>query len=716
MPFVQQASDTAAFSGANGAGHVYTFAGGAAATDDLIVLGVNVHNATVTTPAGYSIATSDITTPHGAYVYYKIATGGETAVTIVTSADRAVTLSYLRHLGSSGTPLDVTVKGQIVPRNLFVAASYANNTTANAVATSLDGTAWDQQTTPAFYASRNRTAYGNGTFVTVTNTAGALASPDGVRWTLASGFPYANAADIAYGAGLFVTVFDNSSTHDVATSPDGITWTAQPNALNTPGHWNSIAYGSGKFVAVGWTANPIGGNLCATSADGITWVGNGGIPWSRWTKVIYAGGQFVAITNQNTAPYNEVCATSPDGITWTSRIITQVMDYIAYGNGVYVAMGGYFVYTSPDAITWTYRSYNSPTGLGSGPVAFGAGKFIALTNPSGTANTGTYTSTDGITWTAGGSMPALATASGTFGWASVEPGLTSMVQESPVVTPAALSGFGELALLFVFNDESTSGTSPSVTWPVGYATHINTGPGSFGYGSSTAVQHFVAARTGASGTERPQITWTGGGFVNRVSMFVSFFAAPITINEAGTAALGLSTSAALSRRGGLTGTAAIGIAPTAALSKTTALDPAIRIIAVMDAILSAVKTALVSTPGGAISRPVLAPSGELVNIDDQLSVTVDRKFHVSTPVFAPDATDTGTYLVVVIVVSILRVLPDELSLTAATLIAVTDAVIIQSTTASTLAGLVDIDGFQMGTQHYGGAGSSLVVSVRLAAV
>src|SRR5712664_1257908 len=45
-----------------------------------------------------------------------------------------------------------------------------------------------------------------------------------------------------------------SDFHTVATSPDGITWTQRP--LDTLGSLGSIAFGNGRFVAVGSGGDP----------------------------------------------------------------------------------------------------------------------------------------------------------------------------------------------------------------------------------------------------------------------------------------------------------------------------------------------------------------------------------------------------------------------------------------------------------------------------
>jgi hypothetical protein len=112
MPFTQLASGSVTFSGATTPGHVYTWTGGAAAANDFIILGCNVHNGSASLPTGYSVVVSrapDAVVPQGVYCWCKVATGGETSVTIVTNADREVALSYFRYSGVAHTsPVDKT--------------------------------------------------------------------------------------------------------------------------------------------------------------------------------------------------------------------------------------------------------------------------------------------------------------------------------------------------------------------------------------------------------------------------------------------------------------------------------------------------------------------------------------------------------------------------------------------------------------------------------
>ena len=97
-------SGSAGFANGN-TGHVYSFPGTAAVAGDLLTVSVS-SDTTVSTPSGWSVATSDVNAI-GAYLFYKVAAGGEPSVTITTSGNFPTAIGYLRYSGAAGTPLDV---------------------------------------------------------------------------------------------------------------------------------------------------------------------------------------------------------------------------------------------------------------------------------------------------------------------------------------------------------------------------------------------------------------------------------------------------------------------------------------------------------------------------------------------------------------------------------------------------------------------------------
>jgi hypothetical protein len=111
---------------------------------------------------------------------------------------------------------------------------------------------------------------------------------------------------------LWVAV-GQGTTHNIATSPDGITWTGLGTSIFGAGNrGQSVAWNGALWVAVGSGTNTIG-----YSRDGINWTGLGkSIFSSNSYGVIWSSSQslWVAVgSGTNTI------ATSPDGITWTGR-------------------------------------------------------------------------------------------------------------------------------------------------------------------------------------------------------------------------------------------------------------------------------------------------------------------------------------------------------------------------------------------------------------
>jgi len=190
---------------------------------------------------------------------------------------------------------------------------------------------------------------------------------------------------VAFGNGLFVAVGWNG-THAVMTSSDGVTWTARSAPSS---EWRGVTYGNGLFVAVA----DDGTARVMTSPDGITWTARTPAAVDQWVAVTYGNGLFVAVASSS----NNVM-TSSDGITWTARTGTAVNYWhaVTYGNGVFVAVansGG--VMTSPDGITWTSRTAAEANNWFG--VTYGNGLFVAVSN-NGTNRV--MTSPDGVTWTA----------------------------------------------------------------------------------------------------------------------------------------------------------------------------------------------------------------------------------------------------------------------------------------------------------------------------
>jgi hypothetical protein len=209
----------------------------------------------------------------------------------------------------------------------------------NTGATSPDGMTW---TTRSVSTTIRAIAYGNGVWV-VAGDSDTKWSSDGTAWTNVAGI----GTGVAFGNGLFVRV----ATNAVATSTNGATWT-QGTISN--GTWGSITFANGLFVAAANTGTP----AIATSPDGINWTARASAPAAP-TGYAQQGPAFGngiwVVPSRGTA--NVI--TSPDGVTWTQQTgaLPANTDWFncAFGAGLFIATGRNTGATalSTDGINWT---------------------------------------------------------------------------------------------------------------------------------------------------------------------------------------------------------------------------------------------------------------------------------------------------------------------------------------------------------------------------
>jgi len=238
-------------------------------------------------------------------------------------------------------------------------------------------------------------AYGNGKFVAGGSSGKMATSTDGITWTAVTDSTFGTNIifAIAYANSTFVAV---GASGKMATSTDGATWTAVTQSVFTS-FIRAIAYGNGTFVAVG-------DGKMATSTDGATWTA---VTQSVFTSYIhsiaYGNGKFVAGGSDGKM------ATSTDGATWTavgnSTFSTGGTDYIyaiAYGNGKFVAGNskGQMATSTDDGATWTAVTDNKFGTTAINAIAYGNNKFIAVGGVPYNEMNGTMAySADGATWT-----------------------------------------------------------------------------------------------------------------------------------------------------------------------------------------------------------------------------------------------------------------------------------------------------------------------------
>jgi hypothetical protein len=194
---------------------------------------------------------------------------------------------------------------------------------------------------------------------------------------------YGTGEDNEATSGRFVVI----STGGIAGlySTNGEDW--ESFDMPTAGDWKCVAAGNNRFVAI-----RTGSNAAASSLDGITWTART-MPASRaWNSVVYGGGIFVAVAGNLDSG-----AISTNGTTWTSTTLPDIGDSsfnewmdIAYGarkfvavsnSGNFVAVGTYN--SGNNTMSWTPQIMDvisDSTERSWQSIAYGNNRFVAIAN------------------------------------------------------------------------------------------------------------------------------------------------------------------------------------------------------------------------------------------------------------------------------------------------------------------------------------------------
>jgi len=265
---------------------------------------------------------------------------------------------------------------------------HATRNNDNRLVYSEDGITWTEVTPSPLSNGRGAIAYGGGTFV-AGRYRDMVYSADGITWTKSGFNENAGILSLAYGDGKFVMGSDWARAY---YSTDGVTWTEKVNWGTIV--IRAIAYGGGRFVAVGNDINWDNGESVAPGQmsyldDDFNWNGieqtifdealvniNG--LQAAIADIAYGGGKFVAVGGKGKMAY------SADGIIWTEieqSIFGEedLVRAIAYGGGKFVAVGarGKMAY-STDGITWTAVKESPNSNRGINDIAYGNGRFVIV--------------------------------------------------------------------------------------------------------------------------------------------------------------------------------------------------------------------------------------------------------------------------------------------------------------------------------------------------
>ncbi len=210
-----------------------------------------------------------------------------------------------------------------------------------------DGSNWTPAANPAA-AIFHRVRFINGDFYAVGNYAAVFRSRDGLQWNVLLDNQHSNFCyDITAGAGMLVAVGEKQDGKIFVTRSfnNGASWIEAPQTIaNT---LRSVAYGNGRFVAVGGEAYP--NPLMITSTNGADWTVVGNVGEDLFQRVIFEDGVFVACAGGGTV------LMSADGLRWTrqwpeeSPVTGSSINDLCYAEGRFLGVGyrGTIVQSAP---------------------------------------------------------------------------------------------------------------------------------------------------------------------------------------------------------------------------------------------------------------------------------------------------------------------------------------------------------------------------------
>ncbi len=352
----------------------------------------------VTSTDGFTWATKLNTPLTGPGYLQSVAQNGTTLVAVGAANARAISTDGGANW-TSGTVLGAgttTFNGVAYSNGKFVAVGASGT-----IATSTDGTSgsWTTATSNETFLGLNGVG-ANGTTTYVAAAGGViLKSTDNVTFNRTIAF--STAAGIA-NPNLFVTKSidgqlyvaggNNTATGGlILRSADGQSFTQVSS-----GHYDvtDIIKQGGTFYAVGGLGGTA--SLIRTSADGATWTTQTQtVPFTNIIRSInYLNGKFI-ITGSGGMVRTSTTGAADSWILRTTGVSGQLYA-AAYGNGVYVAVGGNNagvsnVITSSDGETWTVRNAGTPQTFRG--IVFHQGVFTAVGTDGAI-----HRSTNGINW------------------------------------------------------------------------------------------------------------------------------------------------------------------------------------------------------------------------------------------------------------------------------------------------------------------------------
>jgi len=330
---------------------------------------------------------------------------------VATSADGAV-WTYVAP-GVRGILDPVAFNAQQI-----IAADFSGDIAVSA----LDGLIWTPSSSNIINEHLTNVIWNGSEFASVSDFGSFLSSDNGLDWNVNNFAMPLSATALAWHADTFVAVGEGG----IASSTNGgLSWDPSSSTGLNQTRFRSVAWGAGKFVAVGTidVGNPplaLPQGVVYTSTDGVAWTAqaSSALLGDSFISVIWAGNEFLAVgaSVAHSADGDLVLLpppvfTSADGSAWTryspltSVIGGTALVSVAWSGSRFVAVGtpGFLfdqrsVATSADGVNWDYVNPLPDPPFDAGAleaVTWTGNHFVAVG-----ASTSELTSPDGLVWTA----------------------------------------------------------------------------------------------------------------------------------------------------------------------------------------------------------------------------------------------------------------------------------------------------------------------------
>ncbi|MEI7690427.1 MAG: hypothetical protein WCI63_02280 [bacterium] len=229
---------------------------------------------------------------------------------------------------------------------------YGDRTNRTSIATSTDGIKWVARSTPMLTGAANVAWNGSSWLVTGENSytgfSKIVISTDGINWTERASQFSSTANDVAWNGHNWIVV--GSGQNVSAVSSDGTNWTVAPYESTPFVDITGVAWNGNMWVGVGVGKSgeyPSGTGIIATSTDGISWTARDVSKISYYAKdVAWNGSRWIVVGYGYPSPNTIV--TSTDGINW-----------VGLGNTIFNSPGGLGVASSEAPSLYPPRTCSS---------------------------------------------------------------------------------------------------------------------------------------------------------------------------------------------------------------------------------------------------------------------------------------------------------------------------------------------------------------------